>query len=263
MSDSLNDIRPALKFSNHSVHPNDEGNVLLQFRERGYAVLENVFQRDSVDAFREQILSASRKNDAFMTPYILPEDNPLFVFPAKAPRLRHVLSGAFAWGRVRPMVCLGHPSWLIKPSNPDARQVHDWHKDGDHESLGTLSGGYQYPNWVHVNMYFEDMTPEQGPTYVIPRSHRDGKLSPFAGAPEAPLLCKKGDVVLWDQRMWHRGSARTAEGLRVVAIFGFFSVPRSAGEGLIKAVPSQVQAWKQAETADERCLFGGPFRLGE
>jgi hypothetical protein len=147
----------------------------------------------------------------------------------------------------------------VKPSKPEPRLVHDWHKDEDHRSLGTING-YQFPRWVHASMSFADMTVEHGPTYVIPRSHRDPNLSPYAGAKEEPMLCGKADAVIWDQRLWHRGSPRMVEGLRIIAIFGFYSVPFAvpAPMGLS---PAQKAAYLAAKDPQEKMLFGGPVQL--
>jgi hypothetical protein len=55
---------PALRFVEEPYHVNDVENMLLRFRERGYVVLPRVFERESVDAFREQAEAALVKNDA-------------------------------------------------------------------------------------------------------------------------------------------------------------------------------------------------------
>lgn len=110
-------------------------------------------------------------------------------------------------------------------------------------------------------MYFEDMTPEKGPTWVLPRSHRDPGITPYAGSPEeVPLTCKKGDVVLWDQRLWHRGSARLTEGYRIVAIFGFYATPTT---GRRKLTPAQRNAFLAADTETEQVLYGGAMDTGQ
>jgi len=47
-------VEPALKFNTTPYHPNDSGNILLRFREQGFAVAPGVFERDSVDPFLER-----------------------------------------------------------------------------------------------------------------------------------------------------------------------------------------------------------------
>ena len=244
-------LEPALKFNEIPFHPNESGNMLLQFRERGYAIVPHVFEPDSVDPFRAQIESLVVRDEAG-TPTAVRTDDPIAVYLAKAPRLLGVLRGAFMPWFGRPHPVLFHPSWVVKPANPEDNNVHGWHRDADH---GGVTGvhGYTYPTVVHIAVYLADMTPEFGPTYVIPRSHRDPKLSPYGDAVEEPFLPRKSDVVVWDQRLWHRGSARTVPGLRMVAIFGFYAV--NSGYRLSEA---QMNALAKASSEEERILFGGP-----
>jgi len=247
-------LTPALQFVQTPFHPNDRGNMLLRFRERGFAVVSNVFERDSVDAYLDQIRSLVIPGTQWWAPYLLPQEDPITVYPALAPRLRSALAGGFMPWIAEPSPALLAAAWLIKPSNPDERLVHDWHKDGDHVGATSIHG-YTHPAVIHVNMYFADTTIEHGPTYVIPGSHRDPTLSPFGGAKEEPLICNKGDVVIWDQRLWHRASPRTVEGLRIVGIFAFYPVPVC---GMVADLsPAQKAAYASAKTPEEMILFSG------
>ncbi len=247
---------PALKYVQTPIHANDEGNILLQFRERGYATVGGVFERDSVDAYVEQLRSAVRETGNYYHPLHIPDDNPLTVAPLYAPRLRQIMPGCFWAETQRIRAHCFSAGWLVKPSKPDPRLVHDWHKDFDHRVVACADGSYQYPLVVHVGMYFTDMTLDHGPTYVIPGSHRDPNLSPYRGAKEEPFLCGKGDIILWDQRTWHRASARTVEGVRILALFAFCALPIVHP---ITPQPALAEAWRNAKTPDEQVLFGGIY----
>jgi len=168
-----------------------------------------------------------------------------------------LLSGAFHAWIAPPQPALIRSTWLIKPSNPDERLVHDWHKDADHHCV-SCAEGYVRPSIVHVGAYFADMTPEHGPTYVIPRSHRDPKASPYNGSQEEPFLCQKQDMLLWDQRTWHRASKRTIEGLRILALFAYY--PLHAVGGAINMSSAQREALNNAKDPNEQLLFGGLFK---
>jgi ectoine hydroxylase-related dioxygenase (phytanoyl-CoA dioxygenase family) len=244
---------PALTFNDTPFHDNDSGNILLRFRELGYAVVHNAFDPDSVDPYLEQVAARVQETGNPLNPCLLPDDDPLLLEPAKAPRLLSMLRRAFSYDGFDVDACLFHPSWLVKPSAPDPKIVHSWHKDGDHECKAALYG-YLYPRRIHAWIPFADVTLAHGPTYVIPGSHRDADLSPYRGAAEEPLLCGKGDVIIWDQRTWHRASPRTLPGLRIIAIFGFCSVP--AG---MRRTPGQRAAAAAAETDEHKILFDGPY----
>lgn len=247
----------ALRFVQEPYHENDLGNLLLHFREQGYAILRSVFERDSVDAYREQICARVEPTDTPWNPLQLRMDDALVLEPARAPRLQAVLRAAFMPWATQPRPVLRHPAWLIKPTHPKPEVVvNDWHKDADH--LGTTTRqGYVCPQEISTAIYLEDMTLEHGPTYAIPRSHRDPTLSPYSGAHEIPFLPGKADVVIWDQRLWHRASARTVPGLRTVAIFNFFAVPYMHGPNPTE--PARLKALAAAQTPEERLLFGDLF----
>ena len=253
-------LTPELRFNADPYHPNQRGNILLQFREKGYAVARGVFDPASVDGFRAQLESLVRKGPTHWPPYVLDSEDPILAYPARAPRLLDLLRGAFMPWIDEPQPTLFHPAWSVRAADPNGKQYIDWHKDADHNAKTAVHGGYTYPAVIHVNMYFEDTPPENGPTWVIPRSHRDPTLTPYADSfAEEPLACKKGDAVLWDQRLWHRGSARTVEGFRIVAIFGFYATPVTNRR---KLAPAQRNAFLQAESETDKTLFGGAIDLG-
>lgn len=248
----------ALKFVDRPLCPNTIGQIQSNFRELGYAVLRNVFERDSVDAYVEQIRSRRREVPDAPDRYDLPMDDVIDVWPARAPVLLEALSNLFMPWAAPPRPVLFHPSWLIQSSDSSAPfRTHKWHMDADHRGVTTVHG-YSYPPIIHASMYFTDVTPEYGPTYVIPRSHRDATLSPYDDAEEVPLLAAKEDVIVWDQRLWHRGSRRSADGLRIVAIFGFFNMPFNPASPSL-CTEAQRQALEAAQTPEERVLFGRVF----
>jgi len=180
--------------------------------------------------------------------------SPLRIAPTRAPRMRELVKAAFSPAVMRPNISIFEVAWLITAPEAPGSIVGSWHKDRDHQCY-TCAQGYGYPNDIHVGMYFTDMTPQHGPTQVIARSHRDLKRSPYAGCEPDSFLCRKQDVVMWDQRLWHRATPRTAEGSRVFGLFGFYPIP-SYDEHPRPMDPSQRQAWLEASNDVERMLYG-------
>ena len=247
-------IEPALKFIESAYDDNSIGTFLNHFREKGYCVMPSVFQRESVDAYREQLIETAVKDSSGR--YSMPTDSPLCIEPTKAPRLRCMLPGALSHARMFPRPSLFEVSWLISPAESEPRPLF-WHKDREHE--GMPGNEYHYPRDVHIGMYFEDMTLEHGPTQVISRSHRDQSRSPHSGHEVDSFLCNKQDVVLWDQRLWHRGTTRTIPGLRIYALFGFYSVP-TYGDNDIRPMPlAQRRLAEESADPAEKRFYGGPF----
>jgi hypothetical protein len=243
-----------LRFNPHPYHPNDLLNQISHFQEQGFVVLRDVIERESVNAYREQVEAAVHETPEGRL--ILPTDSPLLLAPTYAPRLRQVLPYALSHAAMKPNPALFEAAWLINRPGPPVTAEKGWHKDRDHE--GMPGREYHYPKDVHVGLYLADMTPEHGPTECIPRSHRDPLLSPFSGASRAHFLPRQQDVVLWDQRMWHRATARSLPGLRLFAIFGFYSVPVYGPDR--RFLPEAMrQAWLDTADPYEEVLYGGAF----
>ena len=243
-----------LRFNEGLYHPNDLGNLLAEFRDRGYVVLRNVFERETVDAFRAAVEDAVVEgNDGDCH---LPDDSPFLIAPSFAPRIRQILPGALSPASMAPHPALFEVSWLVRQSGgwPGAS---NWHKDRDHDVVRRTE--YHYPETVHLGMYFTDMTAEHGPTEVILGSHRDPSLSPWAPNVEpTPALIRKEDAFLWDQALWHRSTPRTVPGMRVFALFGFYPVP-IYDQTPYRMTRAQRRAWREARDADEHVLYGGVF----
>ncbi len=170
-------LTPALRFVHEPMHPNDEGNILLTLRERGFATISNVFERDSVDAYLAQVTAAVRPTDAWWSPSEVPQDTVLTVHPTRAPRLCQMLRRAFNPIAPGPHVGLISSGWIVRPHHPEPKVVHDWHKDGDHLVLACRDGHYDYPSVIHAVMYFTDR--RRGPVgsaHLAPRlgAHRAG-----------------------------------------------------------------------------------------
>ncbi len=243
-----------LRFINEPYHANGIGQILLQFQEQGYAVLHDVFERDSIDEYVAQVnasLVPGQHGRLELPP------SPLRIAPTRAPRIRDIVKAAFCPAVMRPNISIFEVAWLIAPAEKPGAIVGTWHKDRDHNCY-TCAQGYSYPNDIHVGMYFSDMTPEHGPTQVIARSHRDIKRTPFTGTEPDSFICRKQDAVMWDQRLWHRATQCTTGSHRIFALFGFYPIP-SYAENAHKMDPSQRQAWLAAQDDMEAMLYGGLY----
>lgn len=248
----------ALRCVPNPYDQNTVGNLLIRYQAQGFVVAPSVFERDSVDAYREQIEAAlvPDANGRLM----MPPDSPLSIAPTRAVRLRQLVTGALHHGHMPPHPSLFEVSWLIAPPAPPLDPHVGWHKDRDHE--GMPGDDYHYPRDVHFGMYFADMTPEQGPTQILPRSHRDTAINPYEpGCEPVSFLCRKEDVVLWDQRTWHRGTSRTLPGgHRIFALFGFYALPVYGPRYRQRTMPAaQRDAWLNSEDPEERVFYGGLY----
>src|SRR5688572_408425 len=123
-------MTPALRFNESPYHANHVGSIALEFREKGYAVLYDVFDRNSVDEYRAQVEESiqTRENGGLF----LPPDSPLAVAPTYAPRLRQILPPVLSPALMRPYPSLFEVAWLISAGEKPQGAFH-WHKDRGHE----------------------------------------------------------------------------------------------------------------------------------
>src|SRR4051812_21168403 len=79
-------------------------------------------------------------------------------------------------------------------------------------------GDYRQVNMI---LYYTDVTPEMGPTYVVSQeetrelplwpTHRPRKKNEKLYEDERPVLAQAGDLLIFSMRTWHRASDMTAE----------------------------------------------------
>jgi ectoine hydroxylase-related dioxygenase (phytanoyl-CoA dioxygenase family) len=74
---------------------------------------------------------------------------------------------------------------------------------------------------INMILYYTDVTPELGPTYVVSQektrdlplwpTHRPAKKNAELYKHERPVLAKAGDLLVFSMRTWHRASDMTAD----------------------------------------------------
>ena len=84
---------------------------------------------------------------------------------------------------------------------------------------GSSSSDYRFGQ-INCGYFLDELTPELGPTMVVPGSHRSPFRPPAPGTPGGPppvfpeeikILAKPGQAVMFDSYCFHRGSANTTE----------------------------------------------------
>ena len=63
---------------------------------------------------------------------------------------------------------------------------------------------------LNVLVYLEDSNVNSGCTLVVPGSHKSGKYTVRDYKNTIPIEAKKGDVIIFDSRLWHAAKAKTS-----------------------------------------------------
>jgi hypothetical protein len=100
-----------------------------------------------------------------------------------------------------------------------------WHRDF------TFPG--ERPLSVNTILYLDDITPESGPTFVVPGTHRgedlpprDQRFEPLPG--EVAVHARAGDAVFINSAIWHSGGCNRGDGLRrgIYLYYGYWWLKR-------------------------------------
>jgi ectoine hydroxylase-related dioxygenase (phytanoyl-CoA dioxygenase family) len=79
-----------------------------------------------------------------------------------------------------------------------------------------------HPFIMQGSIVLEEQNAENGCTVVVPGSHLSGEYTTQEAALDAvPLESKKGDVVIWDSRLWHGTTENASGGTRWAIIATF------------------------------------------
>ena len=165
-------LKTPLLYNEAPIGGNYLGNNILELRTKGFTILRNVFERDSVDAYREAVEEELLENDEGRD--YLPEEADLALAPILAPRLREILPHAVSKPPIIVHATLdSYIQSISKARKHKPAKTHDphkgWHKDGRHYIEGPVE---PYFNMVSVTTYLRDLDEdEDGPTQVVVGSH--------------------------------------------------------------------------------------------
>ena len=198
--------RSAIEFVTEPYTKQENSELVASFRRQGWCRLPDVFVRESVTAFRQQLVASCPADSGQV-----PADWPGFAEPALAPRLRcfvpQLLAPPHPRGDTPTRAQLFELAWQAHPGPTEAQS---WHRDrrggavtpGD--ASDAASDRYRFPEAVHCSLYYRDMlTPDCGATEIVSASHLD-EACPMPGDEDADSVTafapRAQDVIVWVRR---------------------------------------------------------------
>jgi len=197
---------------------------LEKYNKDGYIICEDIFTCEELDASAKEIRTYCKENPSkiFRAEGIsIPDFLGSHVLP-----ITHKFKDSVKVHKVLEKIFGGSENYRFCGHNDiGVNRVVGWHKDklnGDVEK-------YQVHNiWephegekheiVKVLTYLEDHTNDNDGLKVVPGSHIKSDVN---GSGAIQLRPKKGDVIIFDQRITHRGQERQSKDSRILVSMGF------------------------------------------
>ncbi len=199
------------------------------FHTNGYIIITNAIEPNQIAKLKEELALAETKNkfkkidlDRHLVHKCFFENSPTTLNLIESSVLydfaQHMIADV-PGGRGNTLTAhLIHNNAFIVP--PGGRgQAPTYHTDDCLQNV-IIPEGKELPEWVKLPVlactwmcWLSDcVNPENGPTWVVPGSHRFGRtVDPdLASQLAIPVCGKAGTCVLINNQIWHRGSANTS-----------------------------------------------------
>jgi len=191
-----------------------------QLERDGFTVVRDVFDADEVDALRDELLAVFEttdpersRSDRVEFRYEMLNRSPLAQDAVGHPRILEVIEPLLG----NDCHVIANTAW----NNPPTFGGGPWHCDaGPHVPRPAdvaWDDRIPYPVFaIGAHLLLRDCSAADGPTAVVPGSHRSGRLPPrdqmtdaeltYDGRPPVLLEGRAGDVALFVSDSWHRGT---------------------------------------------------------
>ena len=191
-----------------------------QLERDGFTVVRDVFDADEVEALRDELLAVFEatdpersRSDRVEFRYEMLNRSPLAQDAVGHPRILEVIEPLLG----NDCHVIANTAW----NNPPTFGGGPWHCDaGPHVPRPAdveWDDRIPYPVFaVGAHLLLRDCFAADGPTAVVPGSHRSGRLPPreqvadpeltYDGRPPVLLEGRAGDVALFVSDSWHRGT---------------------------------------------------------
>lgn len=197
----------------------------MEYREKikkyGFIVLENIFTKEKLINCKDKIIDYVNKNKCIKNCEGL--TIPDFI---KIPELIDTanLKNNFKLNKILEDILSKNYRFCQHNDIGINRQV-GWHKDklnGHYEQYETIDIWTKYQEEEHeivkVLIYLEDHSNDDNALKVVPKSHLEREIITDKFIQLKPKL---GDIVIFDQRITHRGAESVYDDNRILISFGF------------------------------------------
>ena len=196
-------------------------NNLDCYRKNGFMVLENVFEEKEINLFKKEIKNYVKNNKTIKNAGGITV--PDFIKNKEFSLLSEVRNNIKINNKLKEI--FGENYRFCGHNDIGINRIVGWHKD----KLNNKYAKYETVNiWeekdgekheiVKVLLYLQDHSNNNDGLKIVPKSHLVNNLNSGSFVQLKPKL---GDVVIFDQRITHRGMAKQVSMERILVSFGF------------------------------------------
>ena len=197
---------------------------LEKYNKEGYILCKNVYTEQELDEIAQEIRTYVKNNRNKVFGSAEGVSIPDFIGRHNLPITHKMKDNA----KVHEALCVifgGNNYRFCSHNDIGVNRVVPWHKDklnGDVEIYQVHNIWKEHEGEKHeivkVLTYLEDHSEDNDGLKVVPGSHLKAEIN-AAGAIQ--LRPKKGDVIIFDQRITHRGMERQCKDSRILVSVGF------------------------------------------
>lgn len=197
-------------------------NTIKNFRENGFVLLNNLFTKDEINVFKSEVLNYNKNNKTISNSggITIPDFIKYKEFNKTSQirnnnKIHKVLKEIFNGDNYR----------FCSHNDIGVNRIVGWHKD----KLNGVYSKYETVDiWSEVNgekheivkvlIYLQDHSNDNDALKIVPKSHLVKNINTKGFIQLKPSI---GDVLIFDQRITHRGMDKQVKGIRILVSFGF------------------------------------------
>lgn len=199
-------------------------NYRKELQEKGYCIIESLFSKEEISSFREEIITYLETNKQKLLKNANGFSIPNFVEIKQLSKTASILKETRLHSILKD-VFNKKPYRFCQHNDIGINRIVEWHKD----KLNGAYAKYQSHNiWksyqgqsheiIKVLIYLQDHSDNKDGLQVVPKSHLTPKIEPKKVVILQPKL---GDIIVFDQRITHRGMEKQVKNKRMLVSFGF------------------------------------------
>lgn len=197
-------------------------NTIEHYRNKGFILVKNVFTQNNIEEFKNEVLTFTKNNKTIKNAggITIPD----FLKYKQFKKTSEIKNNVKIHKVLKEIFC-GDDYRYCSHNDIGINRIVGWHKD----KLNGVYSKYETVDiWSELNgkkheivkvlIYLEDHSNNNDALKIVPKSHLVKNIDTKGFIQLKPTI---GDVLIFDQRITHRGMNKQVKGSRILVSFGF------------------------------------------